>query len=472
MRLFEAVLLASTAAAILRRLADWRRHARPSGSPAIAAALLVVLALHLALEGWRAQMLPAYVTVMLLVGIAVVPAMRAAAPAGSPRAGMPWVCGAALLSILLAAGLATARPVFTTPPPRGPAAVGTLSLDALYGSPPVRIWFPAQRQSEPHYAPYRREARAPDRRASLSRTQSMLDATPIAAPERLPVLIFFPGWGTLPSSNTVLLQDLASNGFVVVAADAWDAGDYPDDAGAAADLAVPLVFDSDRDAAAAMATGARNAVRQAALARRVLHRLDLLDVEPAGVLVGRLALDQVGMLGFSFGGSVAVQTALDDPRLRAVANLDGSVFTDAYRRGFRQPYLLLSEPPASEAPLAWAGASARREAVLDRQDEAQLQGFLHAHGGVRAIIAGTRHGNFTDAPLLSILHRHGGSIDPERARAIIDDTLVAFFDRQLLGAATASPTSLRRTYPELTLQVWPAGPQSGAGKAPVSPPPL
>lgn len=143
MRFFEALLLASTAAAILRVLASWRRHVPSSWPHAIAAALLVVLVLHLALEGWRAQMLPAYVTVVLLVGIVAVPAMRAAAPAGSPRAAAPWVCGAGLLSILLAAGLATARPVFTTPPPRGPAAVGTMSLEAIYGCPPVRIWFPA-----------------------------------------------------------------------------------------------------------------------------------------------------------------------------------------------------------------------------------------------------------------------------------------------------------------------------------------
>lgn len=296
----------------------------------------------------------------------------------------------------------------------------------------------------------------------------MLDAMPVAVPDRLPVLIFFPGWGTLPSSNTALLQDLASNGFVVVAADAWDAGDYPDDAGAAADLAVPLVFDSDRDGAAVMAAGARNAVRQAALARRVLHRLDLLDAEPAGVLVGRLALGQVGMLGFSFGGSVAVQTALDDPRLRAIANLDGDVFTDAYRRGFSQPYLLLSEPPVAQPEPGSSDPSARREAVLYSEDEGRLRGFLNAHGGVRAIIAGTRHGNFADAPLLSILHRHGGSIDPERARAIIDDILVAFFDRQLLGATRSSPAALRRTYPELTLQLWPGDRGQGPAAVPIA----
>ena len=444
MRPFEALLLVAMALAILRAVAAWRGRPWRSWSLTILPALAVLLALHLGVEGWRAQMLPAYVAIALLIGPSIIPAVT------------PWACAAGLLLITLAAGLAVARPVVTTPVPRGPLPVGTLSLEASPRAPRLWIWYPAQPESHPRYAPYRREARAPDRRASMGRTQSMLDAALAAAPRRLPVLVFFPGWGTLPSSNTVLLQDLASNGFVVVAVDAWDPTDYPDAAAAAADLAVPLVFDSDREADIAMAAGARNAVRQASLARRVLSKVDALDRDPAGMFAGRLALDRIGMLGFSFGGSIALQTALDDPRVRAVANLDGGVFTDAYRRGFDQPYLLLSEPPVTPAILASSDLSARREGVLDLEDEAALHGFLDTHGGIRAIISGAEHGNFTDAPLVTSLRRHGGTIDARRARAIIDDLLLAFFDTHLRDATRPDPAVLRHTYPELTLQLWPA----------------
>ena len=448
------MLIASTALVMLRGLGGRRRRAWPS--PAMALGVLVILVLHLALEGWRPQMLPAYLAVAFLVGLAAVPGRGGAGGHAAGGAATPWLRAGGLLSMVLAAGLATGRPVITTPPPRGPFPVGTMSLAASGGDPRVWVWFPAQASRTQRFAPYRREPRAPDRRASLGRTQSMPDALPIASPARLPVLVFFPGWGTLPSSNTVLLQDLASYGFAVVAADAWDAAAYPGDAEAAADLAVPLVFDSDAEAAAAMAAGARNALRQARLARRVLDRLDRLDADRSGSLAGRLALAKVGMLGFSFGGSVAVQTALDEPRVAAVANLDGGVFTDAYRRGFDQPYLLLGEPPVTPAALASPDPAARREAVPDLEDEAALQGFLAAHGGVRAIIAGAAHGNFTDAPLLPSLRRHGGRIDPERARAIVDDVLLAFFGGQL-RAATPIPSALRRAYPELTLQLRSAG---------------
>lgn len=448
MRPFEALLLAAMALAILRAIAAWRGRPWRSWSLAIPLALAILLVLHLGVEGWRAQMLPAYIAIALLIGPSVIPAIKPALT--------PWTCAAGVLLITLAAGLAVARPVVTTPVPRGPLPVGTLSLPASNGAPPLWIWFPAQPERHPRYAPYRREARAPDRRASMGRTQSMLDATLVAAPRALSVLVFFPGWGTLPSSNTVLLQDLASNGFIVVAADAWDPAAYPDDAAAASDLAVPLVFDSDREATIAMAAGARNALRQTLLARRVLSRLDTLDRDPAGMFDGRLALDRIGMLGFSFGGSIAVQTALDDPHVRAVANLDGGVFTDAYRRGFDQPYLLLSEPPVTPAILVSADLSARREGVLDLEDEAALHGFLDTHGGIRAIISGAEHGNFTDAPLVTSLHRHGGTINAERARAIIDDLLLGFFDRHLRDVTPPAPAALRRTYPELTLQLWPA----------------
>ena len=454
MRTFEAMLVASMALAMLRGLGGRRRRAWPSSMMALGVAAILVL--HLAVEGWRPQMLPAYLAVTVLIGLAAVPGRRGAGGHAVGRAATPWLRVGGLLSVVLAAGLSTAHPVITTPPPRGFLAVGTLSVEALDGDPALLIWFPARAQRHSRDAPYRREPRAPDRRASLGRTQSMLDALPVASPGRLPVLVFFPGWGTLPSSNTVLLQDLASYGFAVVAVDAWDAAAYPGDAGAAADLAVPLVFDSDAEAAAAMAAGARNALRQARLARRVLDRLDRLDADRSGSLAGRLALAKVGMLGFSFGGSVAVQTALDEPRVAAVANLDGGVFTDAYRRGFDQPYLLLGEPPVTPAALASPDPAARREAVPDLEDEAALQSFLAVHGGARAIVAGAAHGNFTDAPLLPGLRRHGGRIDPERARAIIDDVLLVFFERQL-RAATPIPSALRRAYPELTLQLRSAG---------------
>ncbi|HJS87298.1 MAG TPA: dienelactone hydrolase family protein [Acetobacteraceae bacterium] len=454
MRPFETLLILSATAAVVRStvLAGF---AWPSWSPVMPIAIAVLLALHLGFEGWREQMLTAYAVVAAWFVLELLPVPL---PQGLAARLLGAGSGGVLLAI--AAGLCFLRPVIQTPPPNGPFAVGTTEVALFPGagrsSLMFRVWYPAERGTGTRVAPYATEARVALRRARLSRSQAMWDAVPAKLPSQFPVLLFFPAWGGIPSQNTVLLQDLASHGYFVAAPDAWDPAAYPGDAAAAADLTTPLVFDSDDAAAASMATGERNAPRQARLARHVLDRVAELDeADPAGRFRGRLNLEQTGMLGFSFGGSVAVQTALDDPRVRAVANLDGGVFTDAYLRGFPQPYFLLSEPPMTEGDLYSPDPTVRREAVPTLEDEGRLNDFMIRWGGMRAIISGMAHTNFTDAPLINDWRRVGGTINPARARALVDDFLVAFFDHNLRGTPSAVPAGARLTYPEVSLQVWP-----------------
>ena len=481
MRPFEALLIAATAAGVLRSTA-FAGFGWPSWSPAMPLAVAALLALHLLLEGWRPQMLPAYAVAAAWLAAQAVAWLFPASLSGTlaPRASIGWIAagGAGCLALLASLGLAAVRPVFVTPAPSGKLQVGTALVPLHPGrdEPVFQVWYPARPGSLARPAPLILEVRAADRRGTLSRSAALLNAPIAPEPARLPVLLFFPGWGGIPSQNTILIQDLASHGYVVAAADAWSPAFYPDDPLAARDLATPLVFDSDEAVAVAAAAGTRNAVRQSALARRLLDRLAALDArDPSGRLTGRLALDRVGILGFSFGGSVAVETAVGNPRIAAVANLDGGVFTDAYQRGFDAPYLLLSEPPATKADLLSPDPEVRREAASTLEDEARLAAFLERHGGVRAIINGAAHGNFTDAPLLRRWRKLGGRIDPDRARAIVDTLLQAFFDHLVRGAPAPVPDRLP-AYPEVTIMRWPAPAEAapthaGLAPAPMSQPP-
>jgi dienelactone hydrolase len=451
MRPLETLLILSAAAAILRS-SVLSSLAWPDWTPLMPLVIAALLALHLAFEGWRPQMTAAYVVVGVLLFLAMVPVSDIG------FVGRLLVGGAGLGLLAVAASLCVMRPVIRTPAPSGAFAVGTTTASLFKGAAPVfRIWYPAKPGSGHGLAPYLIEARAAfDRRERLSVTQSMLDAALIDPPGRLPVLIFFPGWGGRASQSTVLLQDLASHGYVVAAPDAWNRAAYPGDAAAAADLATPLAFDSDEATALSLEAGAHNAPRQAWLARRVLDRLAVLDVaDPAGRFTGRLDLDHVGILGFSFGGSVAIQAAMEDSRFKAVANLDGQVFTDAYLRDFPQPYLLLSEPIWTDVELHSPDPSTRRAAVSAIEDEARVEAFLARRGGIRAIISGMAHENFSDGPLFPVWRRSGGDIGAERARRVIDDLLLAFFDHTLRGAPHAVPDNVGNTYPDVRLQLWP-----------------
>jgi dienelactone hydrolase len=457
MRPLEALLILGAASAIIRGsfLSDL---AWLPWTPLMPIAIAVLLALHLFFEGWRPQMMSAYAVIIILLLLAVIPVPAVGGFPGQLAGGMG-------LGLLAAAGcLCVLRPVIQTPSPTGAFAVGTTIIplldDAAVDGPVFRVWYPAKPRSGRDFAPYLNETRPwpgfNKRHARLGRTQSMLDAALIDTPARLPILVFFPGWGGRPSQNTVLLQDLASHGYIVAAPDAWDRRAYPHDTAAAADLATPLAFDSDEAAALSLRVGARNAPRLAWLARHLADRLAALDAaEPAGRFTGRLELDKIGILGFSFGGSVAIQAAMADPRFRAVANLDGQVFTDAYLRGFSQPYLLLSEPVWTDVQLRSPNPWIRRAAVSALEDESRVEAFLARWGGIRLIIDGVAHENFKDAPLLQTWRRPGGAIDPRRARLIVTTFLLAFFDHALRSAPRPVPDCAQGDYPDIRLQIWP-----------------
>ena len=453
MRLLEILLMLSVLAAPACRIV-LQGMARSSWSPVTSVVIIAVLAAHIDFEGWREQMLPVYAAVALLL-------LLEAFPAAPPRETIIHLVGACAVAglVAMAAALCIVHPVIQTPVPTGSLLVGTTTVPLFEGElssePVFRIWYPADGTATGHRAPYLLEDRiTKPRRLKLGRTQSLIDASLANAPKRFPVLIFFPGWGGVPSQSTVLLQDLASHGYVIAAADPWDKAAYPHDAGAAADLAVPLSFGSDEAAVQSMAAGARNAPRQASLAQHVLDRLQTIGAAGSATQFSeRLDLDHVGMLGFSFGGSVAVQTAVKDLRIHAVANLDGCVFTDAYARGFSQPYLLLSEPPMTEVDLHSPNPVLRREAKPTWEDEMAIAAFMKREGGNRVIIRGMAHTNFSDAPLLYSWRNLGGAIDPARARIIIEAFLLRFFDQALRGAAATQPDDVSAKYPEVTLLV-------------------
>ena len=381
--------------------------------------------------------------------------------------------------------LCIGRPVFQTPAPLGPHAVGTTTIrleagPAAPGGPAVRIWYPADQAAgrDLRWAPYwRREWRRPRSNDALATTRSLLDAPLAATPDRLPVLVFLPGWGAGPEENTTLLQDLASRGYVVAAPDAWDPAGYPDDPQAAADLGTPLDLSSTATLAATLAAGERNARRQARLATRVLEAITRLDATglnatgPGGRFGGRLDLGRVGIFGFSFGGGVVAEVARADPRFKAALSLDGWVFTDAYEAGFAQPYLLVASPPPPPGDLTAADAIRRRDAEITYAEDERARAFLARHGGTLVTIAGARHGNFTDGPLKSPLRgkTDAGPINALRARAVIAGLTAGFFDLHLRGGGARLAAGTDAAVPEAKVEVWTPATTGRANASPVRP---
>ncbi|MGW2487238.1 alpha/beta hydrolase family protein [Streptomyces sp. NPDC001606] len=245
-----------------------------------------------------------------------------------------------------------------------------------------------------------------------------------ARPGRRPVLLYSPGAGSDRTFNTLVVEELVSWGHVVVTVDhPYDSGEveFPDG------RVVVTRNDGTEDPAAAVA------VRAADL-RFVLDCLAVLDRGgnpdagrrplPRG-LRGTLDLARVGAFGHSRGGAAAAAVMDLDDRVRAGADLDGTVFGPVVGRGLDRPFLLMDT------------------AVHDglEKDPFWPEFWRNLRGWRRCLrLADAGHLSFTDlvavAPQLPAPVRQGlevGTIPAERAVAAVRAVLRAFFDLQLCG---------------------------------------
>ena len=345
------------------------------------------------------------------------------------------------------------------PAPRGPYALGTTILhwvDAARAETSrghererrelmVQLWYPAA-PSTLSFVPYVPEftaiaAHAKElnahglallgggiNRLRDVRAHARLDAPVLATGSPWPVVLFSPGNSVPRSIYTVLVEDLASRGFVVAAID------HPY---TVAIVVLPggrvAMQDPDEPGAS---FEARVAVRAEDL-RFALDEITRANAADGGAFAGRLDLSHVGAFGHSLGGVAAVQIAASDRRFTAVANLDGGTgeIADNIERNRVTPLLLVTKSTAAEsAPTdqtlkTWGLSRTQYEALM-AEERRQREATYGAMTSVayRITVAGAQHMNFSDAPYLE---RDNRGIDAVRALRITSDYLAAFFERFL-----------------------------------------
>ncbi len=162
--------------------------------------------------------------------------------------------------------------------------------------------------------------------------------------------------------------------------------------------------------------------------RDLLHVADSLPELRAGVLAdgkfaARINPEWVGVAGFSFGGAVAAEALRRDPRLRAGADLDGTLFGEAATAGAQQPFLFVTDALLAPSPEALASANdaERRLAEFFAKSRDDIRSWLATHGGWLARWTTAQHGDFAPPT--------GGRGNNRQILAQVD-SLVADFFRQ------------------------------------------
>lgn len=134
------------------------------------------------------------------------------------------------------------------------------------------------------------------------------------------------------------------------------------------------------------------------------------------------------------GGAAVLQVAHDDPRVRAVFDIDGSPIWNAANGALAKPLLILS---AASTQVGYA---------------AVLRG---AKSGLHLRMSGTVHTFSSDLRLMPFqppLARSPAVIDPARALAITATYAAAFFDLHLKAKASALLSGPSAAYPEIAFE--------------------
>lgn len=235
------------------------------------------------------------------------------------------------------------------------------------------------------------------------------------------MIVYGPGGGNSRALGTVLVEDLASRGYVVVTIDHTHetAVEFP--GGRLVRAGLPT-DPPDLEAAKRLFMDTREADTHFVLSRLADEHADL---------------SRIGVFGHSAGGVIATRVMRADPRVRAGANLDGFFeFGDNHPElGVDRPFLLMGAASHPELPPLLG-------AVRTHLSDPGWAAFWRASTGWRLDIAVPRgrHYTFTDAQwFLPRLGLDGsglvGAVGP-RVVAVQRDYLAALFDRFLKGRHT------------------------------------
>lgn len=355
--------------------------------------------------------------------------------------------------------------VLSPPEPTGPHAVGRTEIHLVDPSRDhpwvvgaderdvmVSLWYPAEDNPEAEPAPYLSPTTARYLSSGLdkagvppgavdaasSTANAFLDAPLREGADELPVLLFSHGFGESRFTSAALLEELASQGYLVVAMDhTYESSvvDLPD--GRVLRKAFP-----DKETPT---------YREAISVRTLDTRFVLDTLTGGGLLPDYLEeaadTDTVGMFGHSAGGLTTAEAMLVDDRIAAGANLDGSVafhvndeaWADVTTRGVERPFLYFG-----------AGLS-RADLPHTSEHHRDLQLFREASTGpfLELYMADGEHRSFVDDQwaLPALEAEHGlsglswehrtesgiGPVDPDASIAAQRAYLLAFFDSHLRG---------------------------------------
>ncbi|NMM47718.1 alpha/beta hydrolase family protein [Marinigracilibium pacificum] len=446
----------------------------------------IILLLHLTIEGWRWQMIPVYIITPFLGW-----RIKTINQDNTVRLSFLRFIGFTGLSVLILIGwlLPTVLPVFSLPEPQGKYNVGTelvyLKTDKneyITKDPNdkrellVKIWYPSDAdvsslEGESYIDQGSRAGFAmkyglpPTALNYLDYVKTYVYQDIPVANQKFPVLIFSHGYGSKATGYYALLTELASHGYIIINMNhtyeslgvtlpngniKYFDYDYQGEISSGSmEVIEPIItaFKSDLTFEHRHPI-VRKAVKeyfegdiQDRWVEDMTYTLDLLDSwNNEGLLKGKLDLNKIGVIGHSVGGGSAGKLAFKDNRIKAAVNLDGNQWGQLIDSKFNIPFLYVSADwPAEHEDI-------NSHIYINKSSDIFYETKLLNSG----------HPNFMDIPLMVPVPALAGTgeIDPYQGIEIVNNLVIAFFDKHLKNLNEAKPELIGSKYDLLEMKVY------------------
>ena len=293
----------------------------------------------------------------------------------------------------------------------------------------VQIWYPASEKSDSLY-PYmdhqnlRIESIA--NRIGKSKAfikpvggvegNSYFKAKPID--QKFPLILFSHGLGGYKTQNSINIESLVSQGYIVVAPDhTYDATItvYPD--GSTAEFKAGLPNDISPD------EFWENRIPQLnTRSEDISFIIDKLQTMKNYNIYNSIEFNKIGVFGHSFGGATSIVSSWNDTRISACLNLDGwmvPIVDDIINTGIKIPFCYIGQEK-------WGDVSINYDKLDNFYKNCSSDTYILK-------IKGTNHFDYADMPHFSKVGRmiaSGKNVD-ENFAIRLSNLIVGFFDEYL-----------------------------------------
>ncbi|MAX13781.1 MAG: hypothetical protein CMG11_07090 [Candidatus Marinimicrobia bacterium] len=354
-----------------------------------------------------------------------------------------------LIITLLSTGCVTI-PFNEVPKPTGDKNIGTESIELIdidrlewFTEDPqdlrkimIQIWYPTddldgEKELYIDYGELRIEALASQfdyspflfKKLIDVETNSIKKAEP-STQSSFPLIIFSHGLGGNRTQNTVIIEELTSHGYVVIAIEhAYDANISIFDNGDVADYRSGINY--ERRNTQKITPEEFWAIRLPQLETRAEDVSYIIDQLELGNLpeniVNIIDLENIGVFGHSFGGATSIYSSYNDHRIDACINLDGWMVVvpdEIVDNGINKNFMYLGQEQWDEK--------------LNYQ---KLDKFVKSNTkSSKILIPNTTHYDFSDAPHMTKVAKllnKSGKVKSKNLKNILNELIILFFNKNL-----------------------------------------